>query len=223
MKRIIEAELMNDEAQARSYAEADFEDPHRRVLELFDERFKGRELRGNVLDLGCGPGDVTFRFAARFPEARILAIDGAVEMIRLAWKRKARERYGENITFEVGRIPGAAIPQITYDAIISSSFLHHLHEPHGLWQTITRHAGAGTIIFVIDLLRPETTEAARGFVEAYCGEEPEILKIDFYNSLLAAFSIDEVRRQLEEARLQGLTVEQVSDRHQIIYGIRGEG
>jgi len=166
------------------------------------------------------PGDVTFRFAARFPEAKILAVDGAAEMLRLAGKRKARERYGGNITFLQGLIPGVQIPSARYEAIISSSFLHHLHEPQGLWRTVIEHAGAGTIIFVIDLLRPESVAEARGFVELYCGDEPEILQVDFYNSLLSAFSMDEVRAQLEEAGLRSLRVEQVSDRHQIIYGVR---
>jgi ubiquinone/menaquinone biosynthesis C-methylase UbiE len=220
MKRIPEAELMETVAQAESYAGADFEEPHRRDLELFAGRFKGHELRGNVLDLGCGPGDVTFRFASRFPEAKILAVDGAAEMLRLARKRKALESGGWNITFLQGLIPGAAIPTARYEAIISSSFLHHLHEPQGLWQTVIEHASSGTIIFVIDLLRPKSVAEARGFVESYCGEEPEILKVDFYNSLLSAFSMDEVRVQLEEAGLKELTVEQVSDRHQIIYGVR---
>ncbi len=220
MKRIPEAELMNDAAQARSYAEADFEEPHRQVIVLFCRSFRGRELRGRVLDLGCGPGDVTFRFAACFPEAKILAIDGAPEMIRLAEKRQAKEPGAGNITFRQGLIPGALIPPVRYEAIVSSSFLHHLHEPHGLWQTITDHAASGTIIFVIDLLRPESREKARELVERYCGQEPPILKSDFYHSLLAAFTPDEVREQLKEAGLKELTVEQVSDRHQIIYGVR---
>ncbi len=221
MNRIPEDELMNTKAQARSYAEADFEEPHRRVLELFVEHFSARELRGHVLDLGCGPGDVTFRFAARFPKAQILAIDGADAMLRLARKRQRHEPEAKNITFSRGIIPSLAIPPLRYEAIISSSFLHHLHEPLGLWQVIRKAASPGTIIFVIDLLRPDSEEQARDFVERYAGKEREILKTDFYNSLLAAFTTDEVRSQLKTAGLQELNVEQVSDRHQIIYGVRG--
>ncbi len=220
MERIPEEELMNDAAQARSYAEADFEEPHKRVPELFAECFKGIELRGKVLDLGCGPGDVTFRFASCFPNSEILAIDGAAEMIRLAQKRQAAEPEAGNITFMEGIIPAALIPPARYEAIISSSFLHHLHEPQVLWQTIKRAAREGTIIFVIDLLRPDTKKDASGLVELYCGTEPEILKRDFYNSLLAAFTQEEVRAQLKEAGLMELNVKAVSDRHQIIYGIK---
>jgi len=223
MKRITEQELMDTAAQAESYAGADFEEPHKRVIELFCESFPGRELRGRVLDLGCGPGDVTFRFAARFPQASILAIDGAERMIALAKKRQAQEVGAGNITFMRGLIPGAPIPAASFEAIISSSFLHHLHEPRGLWQTIREHASSGTIIFVIDLFRPASKQEALRLVEEYALGEPEILKRDFYNSLLAAFRPEEVRAQLREAGLPELTVGPVSDRHQVIYGIRGEG
>ncbi len=107
-----------------------------------------------------------------------------------------------------------------YEAIISSSFLHHLHRPHGLWQTIKEHAITGTIIFVIDLFRPASRKEAKRLVDAYARREPDILKRDFYNSLLAAFRPEEVRAQLREAGLMSLTVGPVSDRHMIIYGVK---
>jgi len=219
MKRTLEPELMDDPVQARQYAEADFDEPHARVIELFCGAFAGREVSGPVLDLGCGPGDVTFRFAARFPEARILAIDGAAEMIRLARKRQIREPSGRNITFLQGIIPLAPIPRVRYAAIISSSFLHHLHDPLCLWNLIKEHSRPATLIFVIDLLRPHTKKDAERLLELYAAGEPEVLRTDFYNSLLAAFTPDEVRAQLREAGLTELGVEVVSDRHQVISGM----
>jgi hypothetical protein len=72
----------------------------------------------------------------------------------------------------------------------------------------------------MDLIRPGTAGEARRLVETYSPDEPDILKRDFYNSLLAAFEIDEVKQQLKEAGLGGLKVSRVSDRHLIVYGIR---
>ncbi len=57
---------MEDVAGAEGYARADFEEAHSRVIDLFDAVFSGIEITGTVLDLGCGPGDVTFRFSAGF-------------------------------------------------------------------------------------------------------------------------------------------------------------
>jgi hypothetical protein len=53
----------------------------------------------------------------------------------------------------------------------------------------------------------------------YSGDEAEILKRDFYNSLLAAYRPDEVRGQLSEAGLDFLEVDVVSDRHFVVWGL----
>jgi len=57
-------------------------------------------------------------------------------------------------------------------------------------------------------------------VDTYSGDEPEILRTDFFNSLLAAFTPAEVEAQLAEAGLADLRVEATSDRHLMISGRR---
>jgi hypothetical protein len=64
MERIVEPELMDDEAQARAYAEADFEEPNARFVALYREFVGALPAGAAVLDLGCGPGDITLRLAA---------------------------------------------------------------------------------------------------------------------------------------------------------------
>jgi len=219
MERVVEPELMDDFEQAEAYANADFEEPHRRVIELFDSEFPGIEIKGQILDLGCGPGDITFRFAKRFPEATVIGVDGAAAMIQLANKRKAREKgVADKVQFVEGFIPGAAIPGGPYDLIVSNSLLHHLHRPNVLWETILDYASSGTTIFIADLMRPASTKEAERLVNQYAGDEPEVLKRDFYHSLLAAFKPAEVEQQLAGVGLSELAVKVVSDRHLIIYG-----
>jgi hypothetical protein len=55
-------------------------------------------------------------------------------------------------------------------------------------------------------------------VETYSADEPRLLRRDFYNSLLAAFTPVEVRSQLRRAGLRELKVEAVSDRHLLVFG-----
>jgi len=220
MQRITEPELMDDAAQAEAYAAADFSDAHSRIVEAFAEYFPAVEIAGAVLDLGCGPGDISFRFAARFPGCTVLGVDGAVAMIRLATDRKAQAAAGsERVRFIEGLLPGASIPAVQYAAIISNSLLHHLHDPAVLWETIARHAQAGTRIYVVDLFRPQSTAAARRLVEDYTTNEPDILRRDFYNSLCAAFEPHEVEAQLVAAGLAGLAVDVISDRHLVVHGV----
>jgi len=222
LKRVPEPELMDGREQARAYARADFEEPHGRILDLLVEALGGEDIAGCVLDLGCGPGDVTFRVARRFPRASITAVDGAAAMIELANERKAREgEIGKRVTFVRDVLPGAALPRGQYDLILSTSFLHHLHDPAVLWNEVKKYASAGTRIFVADLRRPASEEAARALAERYSGNEPEVLKRDFYHSLLAAFEPGEVEEQLAAAGLRGFRVRAVGDRHLVVTGRLG--
>jgi SAM-dependent methyltransferase len=221
VKRVIEPELMDELEQAEAYANADFEEPHRRVIELFDSEFPGTEIKGAILDLGCGPGDITFRFATRFPNSIVVGVDGSAAMIELANKRKAHEKeITEKVKFIEGSIPGVALPGGPYDLIVSNSLLHHLHRPNVLWETIPDYVSPGTKIFVVDLFRPESEKEAERIVSEYSGNEPELLKRDFYNSLLAAFEPAEVEQQLASVGLSELSVKVVSDRHLIVYGVK---
>lgn len=218
MQRVTEPELMDDPEQAEIYARADFEEAHSRIVDAFGDCFPDGEIEGCVLDLGCGPGDISFRFAARYPACTVTGVDGSAAMIRLANRRRVEEAAGERLTFVEGLIPGASIPDRRYAAIISNSLLHHLHHPEVLWQTIDAHADTGTRIYVVDLRRPQSRSEARRMVDEYAADEPDILRRDFYNSLLAAFTPQEVEDQLAGAGLSGLSVDVISDRHLAVHG-----
>lgn len=221
MQRIPEPELMNNPAQAEAYAAADFSEAHNRIVQAFDIYFPGIELSGEVLDLGCGPGDITFRFATRFPNCTVTGVDGSPAMVKLANEQKAREsEVGDRVTIIGGSIPDAPIADVSYEAIVSNSLLHHLHRPETLWETINKYTSSGTSIFVADLFRPVSEEDAQRIVDEYATGEPAILKRDFYNSLLAAFTPKEVEEQIASANLHELSVDVISDRHLLVHGIK---
>jgi len=224
MQRVTEPELMNEPSQAEAYAAADFAEAHERIVERFAVCFPGDEIAGNVLDLGCGPGDISFRFAMRFPGASVTGVDGSAAMIELARQRQGRETgLADRTHFIEALIPGTPLPSGPYAAIISNSLLHHLHRPAVLWETIAAYASAGTRIYVADLRRPPTTAVARRMVESYAAGEPEVLRRDFYHSLCAAFEPREVEAQLEAAGLPELSVTVISDRHLVVHGCKRQG
>jgi hypothetical protein len=65
---------------------------------------------------------------------------------------------------------------------------------------------------VRDLRRPESEQAARDLVDRHAAGQSKLLREEFYRSLLSAFTIDEVRGQLDTAGLSFLTIEPVPDR-----------
>jgi SAM-dependent methyltransferase len=219
MDRVPEPELMDEAQQALAYSEADFAEPHDRFVDLC-EQFVGRDgLAGTVLDLGCGPADVTVRLARRFPRAAFHGVDGAEAMLAHGRARVAHEGLGDRIRLVRALLPQDAPPLAQYDAVVSNSLLHHLHDPSVLWATAARWARPGAHLFVMDLRRPASIEDAERLVQTYAGGEPEVLRRDFFNSLCAAFTPDEVGAQLREGGL-ALEVIEVGDRHLVARGRR---
>jgi hypothetical protein len=77
----------------------------------------------------------------------------------------------------------------------------------------------GSPVLVMDLLRPDSPEEAQAIVDRYAAGTPGILRRDFYNSLLAAFTEDEISAQLARMNLTRLIVDVPDDRHWVVGGI----
>jgi ubiquinone/menaquinone biosynthesis C-methylase UbiE len=175
-------------------------------------------VRGTVLDLGCGPADVTARFAEEIDDVAVHGVDGSEEMLRFGRARLDEKGLSERVSLHLARLPEQGPPLPKYDAIISNSLLHHLHDPQALWTSIVRYAAPGAPIFVMDLMRPESLDHVERILARYAAGAPEVLRKDFHASLCAAFTPDEVRLQLREAGLSHLAIDLVSDRHFIVTG-----
>ena len=217
MNRVLESELMEDIDQVKAYAEADFKTPHNDFILQLQILINDPGFSGTALDLGCGSGDISFRFAKAFPSANLHAVDGSDPMLQYA-KSALTSDLSEQISFIKGLLPDVILPQSSYEIIFSNSLLHHLPDPQVLWQTIKKYAKPNALICVMDLLRPDSIEAAQDMVKQYAANEPAILQRDFYNSLLAAFSLKEINTQLAQAHLN-LHIVRVSDRHVLISGV----
>ncbi len=217
MQRIPEPELMDDEAQARAYAEADFDEPHSHFIELFQKTFPDLNINGSVLDLGCGPADISIRFATTYPACGLHGVDAAAAMLAFGDTAVQQARLQQRIQLLQGYLPGVSLPLPQYDAVISNSLLHHLADPMTLWQTVQEYAAPGAPVFIMDLMRPATTQQAQQLVDEYAAGEPEVLRHDFYHSLLAAYTPQEVQQQLSVLALP-LSVTVVSDRHLVVSG-----
>jgi ubiquinone/menaquinone biosynthesis C-methylase UbiE len=220
MDRIPEPELMNDPAQALAYARADFEQPHNQFIEHFRAHFPAWPGTGHVLDLGCGPGDICRRFARAFPNTYIHGIDAAPAMLHIGREDLRAAQLDQRVELIKGYLPGALLPREHYDAVISNSLLHHLHDPQALWQSVLRHAVPDAPVFVMDLRRPASRDEAAALVDTYAAGEPEVLRMDFHNSLLAAYRVEEIATQLREAGIDWLHLQAFGDRHIIAYGRR---
>jgi ubiquinone/menaquinone biosynthesis C-methylase UbiE len=92
-----QAEQMGDESMARNLAhQAEAIWPQE--LPLFDRYGLSGPIE--VLDVGCGTGEITRRLAERYPQARLLGLDILEGNLRLA--RRDSAAYGERVRYETG-------------------------------------------------------------------------------------------------------------------------
>jgi 2-polyprenyl-3-methyl-5-hydroxy-6-metoxy-1,4-benzoquinol methylase len=248
MERIVEPELMDDPLQARAYAEADFDHSDQafteRFLALLGQPFPLARPRppapalvsapgAGIVDLGCGPGNISFRLAAALPRARVLGLDGAASMLALAAEHQQRHPGAwPLLRFEQLKLPLADPAALggPFAAVVSNSLLHHLHDPQVLWQAVGQLAAPGATIYIKDLRRPASAAAADALTERHAAGAAAVLRRDFRASLAAAFTAAEVEAQLARAaQLWGaagihgttwpaFTVAEVEDRYLEIHG-----
>ena len=218
MKRRPEPELMDSEAQTLAYAEADFNDSNSLFTESFLARFHDLPASGRMADLGCGPGDITFRLARALRGWEVIGLDAGPNMLKHAERRLASEALPRRVRFRLAHLPDHTLPAAAWNAVVSNSLLHHLPQPGILWKSIIHLAAPGAAIQVMDLMRPDSEEHAQRLVELYAGDAPDVLRDDFYNSLLAAYTPEEVSGQLIQAGLDRLKIASASDRHWIVSG-----
>jgi ubiquinone/menaquinone biosynthesis C-methylase UbiE len=216
MPRNLEPELMDDPEQACAYARADFEEENQGFVDRFLEYFPDW-TEGHLLDVGCGPADIPIRFARALPRCRITAVDGSPAMIRLAEEAVKAGGLADRISLRAERFQALTLPEPA-DAAVSNSLLHHVPNPLQFWYGLKQLVKSGSYVLVMDLLRPETPEAAQAIVERYAANEAAILRRDFYNSLCAAFTEDEVAAQLAELNLSRLLIDAIDDRHWVVSG-----
>jgi cyclopropane fatty-acyl-phospholipid synthase-like methyltransferase len=216
MDRVLEPEIMDDPEQVRAYAEADFQEENQGFVDHFLRLYD--DLDGaHVVDLGCGPGDIAIRLARSHSTCRITGIDGSSAMITWAEQAVKKTELTHRIGFLCQRFQDFSLPAPA-DAIISNSLTHHVPNPLRFWYGVKNLIKSGGPVLVMDLLRPDSPEEAQALVEQYAAHEPERLRQDFFHSLLAAFTEDEVAAHLAELNMSRLMVDVPDDRHWIVYG-----
>ncbi len=208
---------MDGAEQARAYATADFGAVNQGFVDGLLAAFPDTAV-GRVIDLGCGPADIPIRLARAAPAVHVTAADASPAMIALAQAAVARAALDGRVRVLLARVPGLPLPARSFDTVISNSLLHHLPDPAVFWREVRRLGRRGAAVYALDLSRPESAERAREIVETAARNEAPILKSDFFNSLLAAFTPDEIRVQLRAAGLGRLDCRVVSERHWLVSG-----
>ncbi|WP_269624572.1 class I SAM-dependent methyltransferase [Prochlorococcus marinus] len=225
MKRTPEPELMQIPSQVRAYADADFSRSDSMVVKSLEKYLikVGKTLNENdvIFDMACGPGNIAERIAKNWPFVNVMGIDGSKEMLNEAENRLSLNPT-KNLSYELIDINSIASGAIHFpfkaDVLVSNSALHHFHNPYCFWDALKKLGKTKCIHIHRDLIRPASVEKAFELKEKHLSNSPEILKKDFYASLKASFTVEEVSQQLVDVGLSQLEVFQVDELYFEIIG-----
>lgn len=123
---------MSDSISVFAEHSGDYHAERRRLVPCIDALYgtavellgrRGGEIR-RVLDLGAGTGLMSEWVLARYPDAEIVLLDGAAEMLA-----EARARLPEDsIVTLVGDLRDE-LPEGPFDAVVSALAIHHIDDP----------------------------------------------------------------------------------------------
>jgi ubiquinone/menaquinone biosynthesis C-methylase UbiE len=167
----------------------------------------------DVLDLGAGTARIPIELCQRLADARVLAVDAAIQMLEVA-------RYNVEIASLVQRVQlvhadAKRLPFADgmFPVVVSNSILHHIPEPRIVLREAVRVTAPGGLLFFRDLLRPDSLDRLRELVDQYAGAEEENARRMFADSLHAALSLAEIREMVVALGFAPETVQATSDRH----------
>ena len=119
----------------------------RHLLERFLRRLDAAvsELHPtSLLDVGCGEGVVTERFAALLPQTSVIGIDADDEALAAEWALRSRD----NLAFQIGSGYELPFTDDSYDVACAIEVLEHVERPNDVLVEMCRVARRALILSV---------------------------------------------------------------------------
>ena len=229
MDREPEPELMNKKSQVKAYCSADFSLGEINFIKFISNYLEINNINLSrndlIVDLGCGPGNISKKLALRWPEVNVLGIDGSKEMIREAEskisKNKNVNKY-RNLNYlcsDIRRISSFEIfPRKEITLLVSNSFIHHIDDIDNFFKFIIDLSTKETINFHKDLIRPKDKQTALNLKDKCSRKYNTILTNDYYASLKASYRRDELQKKILEFNLNSMNVIEETKEYLIVYG-----
>ena len=217
LPRVLEPEVMDTAQEAADYDAMDNRGPN----EAFVTDCLQFATFDHALDVGTGTALIPIAMCKSAPNLAMIGVDLAEHMLELAKKNVERAGLASRVTLQ--KIDAKALPfgDGEIEAVVSNSIVHHIPAPtHALGEMVRV---AKRVVFVRDLLRPETDAEVERLVALHGGEpasrEPAAIEMHARQvalldaSLRAALTLDEARAMVAPFGVPASSVTQTSDRH----------
>ena len=123
----------------------------------------------NVLELGCGTGNLTLHLVERFPAAALTIVDAAPEMLEIAVARTGATspETAARVTPVAARFEDLVLEDGSFDAVVASFSLHHLPELAPLYRRARTWLAAGGVLRTADAFAGPTPQLHTYYMERW--------------------------------------------------------
>ena len=104
-----------------------------------------RAAPASMLDVGCGEGVLTERWARLLAPGRVHGVDLDDPKLRALWARRNRV---SNLSFEAMLADSLDFPDGAFDCVAATEVLEHLPDPEGVLREMTRVADRWLLVSV---------------------------------------------------------------------------
>lgn len=210
LQRVLEPEVMDTWEESVAYDAMDFLEVNTAFVE---EAVVLGSPEARVLDAGTGPARIPVLMGQRRPQWRIVGIDLSANMLKLGTRHIREAGLEDRIQLQLVDAKQMPFEDNFFDLVVSNSIVHHLPNPLPFFQEIQRVLKPNGGLFLRDLQRPPDRETVDRLVASigtdYDAHQTQL----FRDSLIAAFTVEEVREMLDVAGLDGVEVYSSSDQH----------
>jgi ubiquinone/menaquinone biosynthesis C-methylase UbiE len=216
--RILEPEVMDSESEAVDYNTMDHSQVNRAFVDdllaaLPQNRDAAKTGPLQILDVGTGTALIPIELCRRPGDWHVTAADLAPSMLNVAALNIAAAALGTKIKPQLLDAKELPFRDGQFDVVMTNSILHHIPEPCDCFGQMVRVVAPGGLLFVRDLLRPESKPELDRLVDLYAVDANDSQREMFAASLHAALTLAEVRALVAPFGLPPECAKQTTDRH----------
>lgn len=236
LTRVLEPEVMDTPEEARAYDQMDFSAVNAAFVadlmsalasagfpptpavsqeELALPKISPFEI--TILDVGTGTARIPIEFCLQAEWGEVLAVDLSPAMLEIASENVLASSYQERISLRQTTTSLLLEESARFHVIMSNSLVHHVADTTRLFHELAALLAPQGLLFVRDLLRPDSSQAIEELVCTYAGQDTPRQQQLFRQSLAASLSLQEVEAIARSLPIRA-SVTKNSDRHWTLIG-----